>query len=115
ITLISWFGAKAIVGGGLTTGELTSLITYAMQILSSLMLVSMVFVMITISLESARRIVEILEEVPDLDNPENPVMEVKNGDIEFKNVSFSYVKDKKKLCLQNINLRIKSGETIGII
>lgn len=115
ITLISWFGAKAIVGGTLTTGELTSLITYAMQILSSLMLVSMVFVMITISLESARRIVEILEEVPDLDNPENPVMEVKNGDIEFKNVSFSYVKDKKKLCLQNINLRIKSGETIGII
>ncbi len=115
ITLISWFGAKAIVGGSLTTGELTSLITYAMQILSSLMLVSMVFVMITISLESARRIVEILEEVPDLDNPEKPVMEVKNGDIEFKNVSFSYVKDKKKLCLQNINLRIKSGETIGII
>ncbi len=115
ITLISWFGAKAIVGGSLTTGELTSLITYAMQILSSLMLVSMVFVMITISLESARRIVEIIEEVPDLDNPENPVMEVKNGDIEFKNVSFSYIKDKKKLCLQNINLRIKSGETIGII
>ncbi len=115
ITLISWFGAKAIVAGSLTTGELTSLITYAMQILSSLMLVSMVFVMITMSLESARRIVEILEEVPDLDNPEKPVMEVKNGDIEFKNVSFSYVKDKKKLCLQNINLRIKSGETIGII
>ena len=115
ITLISWFGAKAIVGGTLTTGELTSLITYAMQILSSLMLVSMVFVMITMSLESARRIVEILDEVPDLDNPENPVMEVKNGDIEFKNVSFSYVKDKKKLCLQNINLNIKSGQTIGII
>ena len=115
ITLISWFGAKAIVGGSLTTGELTSLITYAMQILSSLMLVSMVFVMITMSLESARRIVEILEEVPDLDNPEKPVMEVKNGDIEFKNVSFSYVKDKKKLCLQNINLNIKSGQTIGII
>ena len=115
ITLISWFGAKAIVAGSLTTGELTSLITYAMQILSSLMLVSMVFVMITISLESARRIVEILEEVPDLDNPEKPVMEVKNGDIEFKNVSFSYVKDKKKLCLQNINLNIKSGQTIGII
>ena len=115
ITLISWFGAKAIVGGTLTTGELTSLITYAMQILSSLMLVSMVFVMITMSLESARRIVEILEEVPDLDNPENPVMEVKNGDIEFKNVSFSYIKDKKKLCLQDINLNIKSGQTIGII
>lgn len=115
ITLISWFGAKAIVGGSLTTGELTSLITYAMQILSSLMLVSMVFVMITMSLESARRIVEILDEVPDLDNPEKPVMEVKNGDIEFKNVSFSYIKDKKKLCLQNINLNIKSGQTIGII
>ena len=115
ITLISWFGAKFIVGGTLTTGELTSLITYAMQILSSLMLVSMIFVMVTMALESARRIVEILQEVPDLDNPENPVTEVKNGEIEFKNVSFSYIKDKNKLCLENINLKIEPGQTIGII
>lgn len=115
ITLISWFGAKLIVGGTLTTGELTSLITYAMQILNSLMMLSMVFVMITISMESAKRIVEILDEVPDLDNPKKPIREVKDGSIEFKQVSFSYVKDPKKLCLKNINLKIKSGQTIGIL
>lgn len=115
ITLISWFGAKFIVGGTLTTGELTSLISYAMQILSSLMLLSMIFVMITMAIESGRRIVEILEEVPDLENPENPIMEVKDGSIEFENVSFSYVKDKDKLCLSNINLKIEEGQTIGII
>jgi ATP-binding cassette subfamily B protein len=115
ITLISWFGAKFIVGGTLTTGELTSLITYAMQILSSLMMVSMIFVMVTMAMESARRIVEILEEVPDLKSPENPVMEVKDGSIEFKDVSFSYIKDKEKLALKNINLKIEAGETIGII
>lgn len=115
ITLISWFGAKFIVGGVLTEGELTSLITYAMQILSSLMLVSMIFVTITMAIESGKRIIEILEEVPDLQNPENPITEVKNGDIEFDNVSFSYIKDKKKLALKNINLKIESGQTIGII
>lgn len=115
ITLISWFGAKFIVGSTLTTGELTSLITYAMQILSSLMLVSMIFVMVTMAIESARRIVEILEEVPDLGNPENPIMEVKDGSIEFNNVSFSYVKDKNKSCLKNINLKIEAGQTIGVI
>lgn len=115
ITLISWFGAKFIVGGTLTTGELTSLITYAMQILSSLMMISMIFVMVTMAIESANRIVEILEEVPDLNYPENPIMEVKNGTIEFKNVSFSYVKDKNKLALKNINLKIEAGQTIGII
>lgn len=115
ITLISWFGAKLIVGGTLTTGQLTSLITYAMQILNSLMMLSMVFVMITISMESAKRIVELLDEVPDLDNPKKPIREVKNGSIEFKKVSFSYVKDHKKLCLKNINLKIKSGQTIGIL
>lgn len=115
ITLISWFGAKLIVGGALTTGELTSLISYAMQILSSLMLVSMVFVMVTMAIESARRIVELLEEVPDLHNPENPIMEVKDGSIEFKDVSFSYVKSNEKLCLKNINLKIESGQTIGIV
>lgn len=115
ITLISWFGAKFIVGGTLTTGELTSLITYAMQILSSLMMISMIFVMVTMAIESANRIVEILEEVPDLNYPENPIMEVKDGAIEFKNVSFSYIKDKNKLVLKNINLKIEAGQTIGII
>ena len=115
ITLISWFGAKFIVAGTLTTGQLTSLISYAMQILMSLMLISMIFVMITIAIESARRIVELLEEVPDLKNPENPVMEVKDGSIKFDNVSFSYVNDENKMCLKNIDLDIKSGQTIGII
>ena len=115
ITLISWFGAKFIVAGNMTTGEITSLITYAMSILNSLMMLSMVFVMITISAESARRIVEILEEVPDIADPENPVFEVDDGSIEFDNVSFSYVKDENKLCLKDINLKINSGEMVGII
>lgn len=115
ITLISWFGAKFIVGGTLTTGELTSLITYAMQILNSLMMLSMIFVTITMAMESARRIVEVLDEVPDLANPENPVMNVKDGSIEFKDVAFSYVKDTQKLCLKNINLKIEAGQTIGIL
>ncbi len=115
ITLISWFGAKYIVGGFLTEGELTSLIAYAMQILSSLMLVSMIFVTVTMAIESGRRIIEILEEEPDLKNPESPIMEVKDGKIEFNNVSFSYIKDKNKLALKNINLKIESGQTIGII
>ena len=115
ITLISWLGAKCIVGGTLTTGELTSLISYAMQILSSLMLLAMIFVMITIAAESSERIIEVLDEEPDLKNGNNPVMEVKSGSIEFKNVSFSYVKDRNKLCLKNINLNIAEGQTIGII
>jgi len=118
IILISWFGAKMIVNTqmvDLTTGELTSLITYTTQILMSLMMLSMIFVMTTMSRASAERIVEILEEKTDLSNPENPITEVENGDIIFKNVDFSYVKDKNKLCLKNINLGIKSGETVGII
>ena len=115
ITLISWFGAKFIVGSTLTTGELTSLISYAMQILFSLMLLSMVFVMVTMALESAKRIVELLEEVPDLKNPDRPIMEVKDGSIEFKDVRFSYLKDENKICLKNINLKIEAGQTIGII
>ncbi len=115
ITLISWFGARFIVSGTMTTGEITSLITYAMSILNSLMMLSMIFVTITIATESARRIVELLDEVPDIQNPENPVMEVKNGEINFDNVSFSYSKDENRLCLKNINLDIKSGETLGII
>ena len=115
LSLVSWFGAKMIVYGSLTEGELTSLITYSMQILTSLMMLSMVFVMVTISIESARRIVELLDEIPDVAEPENPIYEVKNGSISFENVDFSYVKDKDRLCLKNINIDIKSGETIGII
>ena len=115
LTLISYFGARFIVIGTLTTGELTSLFSYIMQMLSSLMLLSMVFVMITMAWESGQRIVEVLEEVPDLKNKENPIYEVKNGKIEFKNVGFSYVKDKKKEVLKKINLTINSGETVGII
>ena len=115
IVLISWFGGKEIVVGGLTTGEFTSLISYAMQILISLMILSMVLVMIMTSRASAKRIVEILDEESDLTNKENPVKEVKDGSIVFDNVNFSYVKDINKLSLKNVNLEIKSGETIGII
>ena len=115
IVLISWFGGKEIVAGGLTTGEFTSLISYAMQILISLMILSMVLVMIMISRASAERIVEILDEESDLKNNENPIKEVKDGSIIFESVDFSYVNDINKLCLKNINLEIKSGETIGII
>ena len=112
---ISWFGAKLIVASTMTTGELTSLISYTMQILMSLMMLSMVFVMITMARASSERIVEILDEKSDLTNPENPVYEIKNGDISFRNVNFGYSKKKRKLCLKSINLDIKSGETVGII
>ena len=115
ITLISWFGAKFIIAGTLTTGELTSLFSYALQILSSLMLLSMIFVIVTISIESARRIVEILEEEPNIVNPENPIELVQDGSIEFNNVSFSYINDKNKECLKNVNVKINSGEVVGII
>ena len=118
ILLISWLGARIIVNSGmteLTTGELTSMMTYAIQILSSLMMLTMILVMCTMARASAQRIVEVLEEVPDLRNKENPIEEVKNGDIEFKNVNFSYIDKKDKEVLQNINLKIKSGETVGII
>lgn len=116
LLLISWVGAKLIVGSGtLTTGELMSLITYAMQILMSLMMISVVLVMLTISIASAERIVEILKEEPALKNKENPIKEVKDGSVEFENVNFSYVGDKDKTCLKDINLKINSGETIGII
>ncbi len=115
IVLISWFGGKQIVAGNLTTGEFTSLISYAMQILISLMVLSMVLVMIMISRASCERIVEILDEKSDLTSKENAITDVKNGSIVFDNVNFSYVKDKNKLCLKNVNIEIKSGETIGII
>ena len=115
IVLISWFGGKEIVVGGLTTGEFTSLVSYAMQILISLMILSMVLVMLMISRASAERIVELLDEESDITNKENPVTEVKDGSIKFSNVNFSYVKDINKLCLKDIDLEIKSGETVGII
>lgn len=113
--LIAWIGARLIVGSELTTGELMSLISYTMQILMSLMLLSMVFVMIIISRASAERIAEILDEKSDLHNCEQPVFEVKNGDVSFENVSFSYAGSMEKLCLSNIDLTIHSGETVGIL
>ena len=119
--LISWFGARLIVlcGNdpvvGMTTGQLMSLITYAMQILMSLMMLSMIFVMIIISRASMERITEILDEESDITNGENPVKEVKDGSIIFDNVSFAYKKDADKMCLSDISVSIKSGETVGII
>ncbi len=119
--LISWFGARLIVlsgndpAVGMTTGQLMSLITYAMQILMSLMMLSMIFVMIIISRASMERIAEILDEESDITNGENPVKEVKDGSIIFDNVSFAYKKDADKMCLSDISVSIKSGETVGII
>ena len=114
ILIISWLGAKTIVAGGLTTGELMSLLTYCMNILMSLMMVSMIFVMLTMSYASAKRIAEVLQEKSDLTNPVNPIYEVTDGSICFKNVDFAYYSGGKEV-LKNINLDIKSGETIGII
>lgn len=118
ILLISWFGAKIIVTTNmtaLTTGELMTMFTYSIQILSSLMMLSMIFVMITISRASVERIVEVLDEVPTIKDKKDPIYEVKDGSIDFDNVSFSYVGKKEKECLKNIDIHIKSGETIGII
>lgn len=115
ILLISWFGAKMIVGSTMTIGQLMSLLAYAAQILMSLMMLSMVFVMITISRASAERIVEVLDEKSDLHNPDQPIYEVPNGSVNFENVDFSYNDDKNKLCLKKIDISIKAGETIGII
>ena len=119
--LISWLGAKLIVASGnnpavgMTTGDLTSMFSYTMQILMSLMMFSMVFVMITISYASMERAEEILDEKSDLHNPDNPVYEVKDGSIEFDHVNFAYGKNADKLCLDNVNLKIPSGATVGII
>ena len=115
ILLISWFGAKFIVAGNLTTGNLSSLLTYCMNILMNLMMLSMIFVMMTMSAASARRIAEVLNEKADIVNPENPVMEVKNGGIVFDHVNFSYKQGTGENVLKDINLDIKPGETIGII
>lgn len=112
---ISWLGAKMIVGGSLTTGELMSLLTYCMNILMSLMMLSMVFVMVTMSAASAERVSEVINEKADLADPQNPVMEVADGSIVFDHVDFSYKKDSKEPVLKDINLSIHVGETIGII
>ena len=115
ILLMSWLGANMIVTDAMTTGELLSLFTYATNILMSLMMISMVFVMVTMAKSSAERIVEVIEEKSNLTNAENPIFEVENGDIEFINVSFSYGNDLDNVALENINFKINSGETIGII
>ena len=117
ILLISWIGSQLIVGGQMQTGQLSSIITYAWQILSSLMMLSMVFVMVIMAQSSAERIIEVIEEEPALKNKENPVKEVNNGSIKFENVSFAYSDEKEedKFALENINIDIKEGETIGII
>lgn len=119
--LISWFGARLIITTGnnpvtgLSTGQLMSLISYATQILMSLMMLSMVFVMLTLSRASAERIFEVLEEESNLKNGDHPIHEVKNGAITFENVSFKYYQSAEKECLRHINLSIESGQTIGII
>ena len=119
--LISWIGAKAIVASGnnaalgMTTGDLTALFSYATQILMALMMLSMVFAMIIISIASARRIAEVLEEKTDIDDPDDPVMTVRDGSICFEQVSFAYSTKSDKKVLDDINLSIESGQTVGII
>ena len=113
--LIAWFGAHLVVSSRLDESQLIVLFTYSMNILGNLMMVSFIFVMITLSQASAKRIAEVLSEDSDLKNPENPIREIKDGSVEFKDVSFSYKKDSAKPVLSHINLSIKSGETIGII
>lgn len=115
ILVISWMGAHMIVSNTLTTGNLSMLLTYCMNILMNLIMLSMIFVMVTMSVASARRVAEVLNEKPDITNPKNPVMEVLDGSIEFKHVDFSYKKDAKEPVLKDINLKIRSGETIGIL
>jgi ATP-binding cassette subfamily B multidrug efflux pump len=119
LVLISWFSARAIVGvsGGIsmTTGDLQNLITYAMMILMSLMMLSMIYVMTMISRECVSRIREVLAEKPTIEAPESAVRDIENGQIDFEHVGFSYADDPGKLCLSDIDLHIKSGETIGVI
>lgn len=115
ILLISWFGAKMIVADSLTTGELMSLLTYCMNILMNLMMLSMVFVMLSMSMASIRRISEVLNEESSIHNPEEPAYEVNDGSIQFKDVNFAYGEGSGEFVLKDINLDIKSGETIGVI
>ena len=112
---LSWLGAHNIVGGTLSEGELTSMFTYVMSVLMSLMMLSMIFVMLTMSLASGRRIAQVLEEQPDITNPNNPLMEVESGSIDFNKVNFCYKHGSGEDTLRNIDLHIKAGETIGII
>lgn len=115
IIMVSWLGAQFIVGGSMSTGELTSLFSYVMSLLMSLMMLSMVVVMISMSLASINRISEVLRETPDLKEPEQPVFQVADGSIDFDHVSFSYKHGSGKNALTDIDLHIKSGETIGVI
>ncbi len=115
IVALSWFGAHLIVGGSLTTGQLTSMFSYVMSILMSLMMLSMVIVMITMSFASARRIAAVINEEPDIQNPSNPLMSVEDGSIDFNHVNFSYQSGTGENVLDDIDLHIHSGETIGII
>ena len=112
---LSWFGAQFIVAGNLTTGELTSLFSYVMRVLSSLMMLSMIFVMLTMSAASATRISEVLEEKADIVNPQNPITIIEDGSIIFDSVDFSYKHGSGEETLKDINIAIKSGETVGII
>lgn len=112
---LSWLAAQMITAGSLTTGELTTLFSYVMSILMSLMMLSMIFVMLTLAAASARRVVEVLNEKPDLVSPENAVTEVADGSVDFENVNFSYNKASSEPVLNHINLHINAGETIGII
>lgn len=121
IVCICWFGAKEIVASGnneflgLTTGKLMSLLTYGMQMLMSLMMMSMIYVMLVMSTASMNRVIEVLKEETDLNNKEDPIYEVKTGDVEFKNVTFKYSKNSDNVVLKNINIKINSGEMVGII
>ena len=115
IIIISWLGANMIVGGSLTTGELTTMLTYCMQILMSLMMLAFIFVMLTMSLASAKRIAGVLNEKSSLTNPGNPDYEITDGSIDFDNVSFSYSEKSEKPVLNHIDLHIGAGETIGIV
>ena len=115
IIMISWLGAQSIVAGNMSTGDLTSLFSYVMSLLMSLMMLSMVVVMISMSMASIRRISEVLAETPDLKEPEQPVFDVADGSIDFNHVNFSYKHGSDKHALSDIDLHIKSGETIGII
>lgn len=115
ILLISWLGAKNIVAGEMTQGQLMAMLNYAMQVLMSLMMFSMVLVLVTMSQASAKRVYEVLQEQSSLTNNENAIKEIKDGEIVMENVSFSYANDASKTCLSSINLHIKAGETIGII
>lgn len=115
ILLISWLGAKMIVGSTLSTGNLMSLLAYCMNILMNLMMLSMFFVMITMSMAAIKRVAEVLNEESDINNPEHPIYEVQNGNVDFNHVNFAYKKDSEELVLKDIDLHIESGETIGVM